>query len=79
MHKCTYCGKTQCKNGPPTVHALDLEGGNIVRVQFVCEAMAEQLGQLVVRLHPPPLPCSFAGYRSQKKNGRSPDRPPFAC
>lgn len=46
MQKCTYCGKAQCKNGVPTVHALDVEGGKVVKVQFVCEAMAEQLGIL---------------------------------
>lgn len=46
MQKCTHCGKTQCKNGVPTVHAVDIESGKIVKAQFMCETMAEQLGIL---------------------------------
>ena len=44
--KCTHCGNTQCKNGTPSVHVLDVANGQVVKQQFVCEAAAEQLGIL---------------------------------
>jgi protein arginine kinase activator len=52
MQKCTYCGKTQCKSGVPSVHALDVRNGKVENVHFVCEAVAEQLGLL-----PPKAPA----------------------
>lgn len=56
MQKCTYCGKGQCKNGVPSVHALDVRDGEVVQAHFVCEAMAEQLGILAPK--PTSLPIS---------------------
>ncbi len=58
MQKCTYCGKVQCKNGMPSVHALDVRDGEVVQAHFVCEAMAEQLGILAPK--PTSLPVSSA-------------------
>ncbi|MBK8978523.1 MAG: UvrB/UvrC motif-containing protein [Planctomycetes bacterium] len=42
--KCTHCGKSQCKNGPPTVLVLDVSGGKVVGQHYVCRAAAEALG-----------------------------------
>ncbi len=39
MQKCTHCQKSI-----PTVHVLDVQGGQVVRAQALCEACAESLG-----------------------------------
>jgi protein arginine kinase activator len=39
MQKCTHCQKAI-----PTVHVLDVQGGQIVRAQALCESCAESLG-----------------------------------
>lgn len=44
--KCTHCGNARCKHGAPVVHVLDVAGWEIHKQQFVCEAVAQQLGIL---------------------------------
>ncbi|MBI5852620.1 MAG: UvrB/UvrC motif-containing protein [Planctomycetes bacterium] len=44
--KCSHCGNARCKHGAPSVHVLDVAGWEIHKQQFVCEAIAQQLGIL---------------------------------
>ncbi len=56
QQKCTHCGNARCKHGAPTVHVLDVAAWEIHKQQFLCEAMAQQLGFLAPK--PTGLPFS---------------------